>query len=360
MLPAPSRRRSPTLALPIGIAGLVASGAGFLIDPRQTYASWLTAFAAGASTALGALILVAVTHLTGARWFDPLRRIALDLAATLPLFALLFLALVPGIGTLYSWSRERSPVNGAYLNQPFFLARAALYFAIWTAVSLLLRRWAMRRSTTAATPPSARERGLAAASLPLVGLSLTFAAFDWLMSLTPAWVSTIFGVYWFAGGFLAALALLALVAFAQERERLAPPLGPDQGYALGALMLTFAVFWGYVAYAQYFITWIADVPAEVAWYLPRVRGSWGALALVLLAGQLALPFVVLSFHAAKVNGRILASVAAWLLVMHYLDTYWLVLPQVHPDALHPHWLDLATLAAVTGTAGAWIGWLGRT
>ncbi len=355
-----TRRRRPPVALAIGILGLALSGIGFLAEPRQAYASWLAAFAAGMSVVLGALILVAVTHITGARWFDPLRRIALDVAATLPLFALFFVALVPGMNVLYPWTRVRSPVNGAWLNRPFFLVRAAVYFAIWIAVSLLLRRWAVREGRDAEHPPAVRERALAAISLPALGLSLTFAAFDWLMSLQPAWVSTVFGVYWFAGGFLAALALVALVGFVRGLAgSAAKPLGPGQAYALGALMLTFAVFWGYIAYCQYFIIWIADVPAEVAWYLPRVHASWGWLALVLLAGQLVLPFLVLIVHAAKVNTAVLAAVAGWLLGMHYLDTYWLVLPQIHPAGVHVSWLDLASLAAVGGTGSAWAGWMHR-
>jgi len=358
--PTAFRRGPPGLAPIIGLAGLALSGVGFLTDPRQAYASWLAAFAAGLSTVLGVLMLVAITHLTGARWFDPLRRIALDVAGTLPLFALLFLVLVPGLGRLYPWVHSRPPANGAWLNEPFFLARATAYFAIWIAVGLVLRRWALARAPGAAPPPSARERALAAVSLPALGLSLTFAAFDWLMSLAPGWVSTIFGVYWFAGGFLSALALVVLVSFAADgRATGTTLLGRDQAYALGALMLTFVIFWGYIAYSQYLIIWIADVPAEVAWYVPRVRGGWGGLALVLLGGQLVVPFLVLVFHAAKVNARLLATVAACLLVVHYLDTYWLVLPEIHPRGPEPHWLDLTALAAVGGTGSAWAIWLRR-
>jgi len=344
----------------IGLVGLALSGIGLLVDSRQAYASWLAALAAGLSIALGALLLVAIASVSGARWFDPLRAFALDVAGTLPLFALLFLVLLPGLGVLYPWVHARDSGNAAWLNPAWFLVRAAVYFAIWIGVALTLRRWALARGVDTAAPPSARERALAGAALPALGLSLTFAAFDWLMSLDPAWSSTVFGVYWFAGGFLAALAVVTLAAVRQGRESgRAARLPAAQGYALGALMLTFAVFWSYIAYSQYFIIWIANVPAEVAWYVPRVRGGWGVVALVVLVGQLALPLLVLLLHAAKRSARIMGVVAAWLLVVHYLDTYWLVLPAVHPDGPHPQWLDLSALAAVGGTASAWIGWLGR-
>ncbi|HKT60304.1 MAG TPA: hypothetical protein VJQ46_09645, partial [Gemmatimonadales bacterium] len=304
--------------------------------------------------------LVAIASVSGARWFDPLRAVALDVAGTIPLFALLFLVLLSGLGVLYPWVNGRGLPNGAWLNPPWFLGRAALYFAVWIGVALTLRRWALAAGVDTAAPPSARERALAGAALPALGLTLTFAAFDWIMSLDPAWSSTVFGVYWFAGGFLAALAVVTLAAVSRVGEGgRATHLPAAQGYALGALMLTFAVFWAYIAYSQYFIIWIADVPAEVAWYAPRVRGGWGVLALVVLVGQLALPLLVLLLYAAKRSARAMGMVAAWLLVVHYLDTYWLVLPAIHPDGPHPHWLDLSAIAAVGGTASAWAGWLGR-
>jgi len=344
----------------IGLVGLALSGLGLLVDPRQAYASWLAALAAGLSVALGTLLLIAIAGVSGARWFDSLRGFALDVAGTLPLFALLFLVLLPGLGVLYPWVHARNLPNAAWLNLPWFLVRAALYFAIWIGVALTLRSWARASGAGVAAPPTPRERALAAVALPALGLTLTFAAFDWLMSLDPRWSSTVFGVYWFAGGFLAALAVVTLAAVRIGAERPhADRLPAAQGYALGALMLTFAVFWAYIAYSQYFIIWIANVPAEVAWYIPRVHGGWGIVALAVLVGQLALPLLVLLLYAAKRSARAMAVVAAWLLVVHYLDTYWLVLPAIHPDAPHPHWLDLSAVAAVGGCAVAWIGWLGR-
>jgi hypothetical protein len=346
------------LAPVIGLAGVGLWGIGLLLDPRQAYASWLAALAAGLSVALGALLLVAIAGISGARWFDPLRGFTLDLAGTLPQLALLFLVLLPGLEVLYPWVHARNLPNAAWLSLPWFLVRAASYFAVWIGVAVTLRRWARAGGADAAAPPTPRERALSAAALPALGLTLTFAAFDWLMSLDPGWSSTVFGVYWFAGGFLAALAVVTLAA-ARTAAKRAERLPSAQGYALGALMLTFAVFWAYIAYSQYFIIWIANVPAEVAWYIPRVRGGWGAVALVVLVGQLALPLLVLLLYAAKRSARAMSVVAAWLLVVHYLDTYWLVLPAIHPDGPHPHWLDLSALAAMAGSGWAWIGWLRR-
>ena len=135
-LPSAERPRLPALA--IGIAGLALSGIGFLVAPRQAYASWLAALATGLSLVLGVLLLVAITAVAGGRWFDPLRSLALDVAATVPLFGVLFLVLIPGLGLLYPWVRTPRPDTGSWLTVSWFLARAALYFAVWIGVSLTL------------------------------------------------------------------------------------------------------------------------------------------------------------------------------------------------------------------------------
>ena len=102
---------------------------------------------------------------------------------------------------------------------------------------------------------------------------MTFASFDWMMSLTPRWYSTIFGVYWFGGGMTGALALLSVVpepgSLHRDRTLEAIP-------ALGKLMLTFTMFWVYVGFAQYIVIWSADIPQEVTWHATRKHGGWGA------------------------------------------------------------------------------------
>jgi len=209
-----------------------------------------------------------------------------------------------------------------------------VYFGVWIGFARLLRR----------SPKAA-----SAAGLPLAGLGLTFAAFDWLMSLTPAWFSTIYGVYYFAGGFLGALGMVALLAYrGKEREA-----AREQYHSLGKLLLTFVLFWAYVAYSQLLIVWIADLPKEVTWYLPRLRGSWGAVGLVLLGGQFAIPFLLLLFRRFNSQARALGYLGAWLLLMHYLDVYWLVMPVLHPAGVHFGWLDLSAALTVVGLGVAY-------
>jgi len=325
--------------------GLVLFVVGLLVDPRQALLSYLAAYATAWSIEVGALILVMACNITGARWFTPFRPLAETVAGSAPLFVVLFLPIAIGLQTLYPWAAGGAGDRSAWLDPAFFLARAAVYFAVWAAVGLLLLRWSPTRSAGPDARPDGRTRALSAGALPGVAFAFSFAAFDWLMSLAPRWFSTIYGVYVFAGGFLAALALLALVYL---------PAALDDYQKLGNLMLTFVVFWAYIAFSQFFIIWIADVPQEVAWYVPRLDGSWRWLALVVLVGQFALPFLLLLLRGVKRWPGALAAIGAWLLVMHYLDVYWLVLPQLHRGGMRPHWLDLAGIALVGGATLAYV------
>lgn len=335
----------------LAAAGLVLLVVGLLVDAPQALLSYLAAYAAAWSIAVGALILVMTCNITGARWFAPFRPLAEVVAGSTPVFVVLFLPIAIGLPTLYPWAAAGAGDRSVWLDPAFFLVRAVVYFAIWIAVGLLLRRWSPAHSGEPDARPDGRTRALSAGALPAVAFAFSFAAFDWLMSLAPHWFSTIYGVYVFAGGFLGALAFLAV---ARPRTAL------DDCQKLGNLLLTFVVFWAYIAFSQFFIIWIADVPQEVAWYLPRLAGSWGLLALLVLAGQFALPFLLLLLRSVKRSPKALAAVGAWLLVMHYLDLYWLVLPQLHAGGIHLHWLDLAGIALVGGAALAYVEWrLGR-
>jgi hypothetical protein len=349
-----------------GVLGFLLFGIGLRIDPHQALLSYLVAYATGLSLTLGALTLVMIGHLTGAAWLAPFRRAVESIATTTPIFALLFLPLAVGLNRLYPWApplsllsertRESIEAKAAYLNVPFFLVRAAVYFTVWITVGVLLRRWSIRQVREQSDHLLRAQRVLSATTFPAVGLTLSFAAFDWMMSLSPEWFSTIYGVYFFAGGFLGALALLGVVASPASRAGLLPTVPGDSYHALGKLLLTFVMFWAYVGFCQLFIIWIADLPVEVAWYAPRLHGSWGTVALVLLLGNFVAPFLVLLFRTAKRTPAVLAATGGWLLAMHYLDVYWLLMPELHASGVRVHWLDLATLGAVTGPALAFGAW----
>jgi len=370
-------RGGRTIAWSLGIAvlGVIGLVVGFVADPRRTLHSYLAAYAYALSIAVGALVFMLISYAANARWMSVVRRLASTIALGVIPLALLFVPIALGASQLYLWAdpppslpdqvRELLAHKRPYLNQPFFVARTVAYFVIWIVAAVLLRLWSRRRERERETPPDpvaalARERGFSSAFLPAVGLAMSFAAFDWLMSLEPTWYSTIFGIYYFAGGFLAGVAAIALCAYAGVRTGLMRDvLTPHHFHALGRMLLAFTVFWAYVAYFQVFLIQIADKPIETSFYLHRVHGSWKAFVYVLAVGHFALPFLLLLPRALKFRPAYVAAVALWILLVHFADMYWLVLPTGSPAGLTPHALDLAALAAILGPSVAFCAWVQR-
>ncbi len=320
------------------VIGLFSTALGLYFAPRQTLFSYLTAHAFVLSIALGALVLLMIGHVTSATWIVVLRRVPETLSAHFGLLALLFIPVLVGLHEIYSWtSFSGEPLLAAqkrmYLTAPFFTARAVFYFGSWMLAHRMVRT---------------RPR-LSAPLLPLVGLTLTFAAFDWLMSLSPTWFSTVFGLYVFAGGFLGAIASTIVVVYALDRKNRLP-VTTEHYHALGRLLFAFTIFWAYIAFAQGFLIYIANKPDEVPWVAVRVHGSWQAVFVLLIVGHFVVPFALLLSRDLKRAPKALTCVAAWTVVMHYVDVYWLVLPTLHPVGASPHWLDVGTLALLVGLA----------
>ena len=318
---------------------------GLLAAPRQTGISLLTMWAAGLTVVLGALILLMVGAVTHALWLEPWVPMLMRITQALPGFAVLLVPILLVTRHLYPWAgasihltpEESAQLRsvGAWFSPGFFVARAIGYFAAWIVVARLFRRG-----------PAARRKAISAMGLIVVGITQTFAAFDWLMSLTARWYSTVYGIYYFAGGFLAVLGLLAILAERADRGRPLDHQTPRIHYrSLGLMLLTMVIFWAYIAFAQLLIIWIADVPREITWWLPRIRGSWGGVGLVLLVGHFIIPLVMLLSADIKRDPRRLARLGAWLLLMHVVDIYWVVEPASSLGAA-PHWQDFVSLVLI--------------
>lgn len=371
-------KRLLLISAAVGILGLLLWTIGLaVVNARAALFSYLAAFAYVVSLALGVLIFAMIGHAMGAKWVTILRRLEEAVTSVFPLLALLFVPIAVGATYLYIWVEPATSMEmhagefpprehlehllhhkQPYLDLPFFVIRTALFFGIWMLVAELLRRWSLRREADEHASGIERDRVLSAAMLPLVGIALTFAAFDWLMSLEPAWYSTMFGVYYFAGSFLGGLALLTVLAHATRQSGL---LGEEQltrfhFHALGRLLLAFVVFWAYIAFFQGMLIKIANKPEEVTYYLHRMAGSWEGVTYTLIIGHFAVPFLLLLPRSIKHRPAVLSIIAGWLLVIHYLDVYWLVLPVLYPHGANPHWLDLAALAGVGGVSVAFASW----
>jgi hypothetical protein len=357
----------------VGVIGLVLFILGVLTDRRRAMASYLFAYVSVLTIAVGALIQVMIANVTAARWFAVLRRLTLLVTASLPALAVLLLPVLLGARLLYPWAdpialspeaQTLAAHRAVWFNVPFFTIRAILYVVVFAACGESLRRYAMREDETTAGAEviaiARRQRTLSALGLVLSGVALTFVAFDWLMPLDPLWYSTVYGVYVFAGGFIAALGLIAFIAkTSASGGALNESVTSEHFGALGKLMLTFVIFWVYIAFAQFLIIWIGDIPDDSSWYVIRAAGSWGIFGLAIVVGQFAIPFVLLLSRALKRSPRVLGAIGAWLVLMHLLDVYWLVLPAFYPRGIDVSWLDFSAVLMIGGFSTACAAWRAR-
>jgi hypothetical protein len=365
--PGHSWNRLPVIGAGAAVLGILACailGAG---NPKQFFFSWLVAFLFFLSLGLGALFFVLTQYAAQAGWGIVLRRIAETTFVTLPVMAVLFLPLLFGLHDLFEWSHADAAEHDAllrwkapYLNVPFFLIRAAIYFGSWSFMAILYYRGSRGQDVTGDHAVSARLRRLAGPAIIVFALTQSFASVDWIMSLTPHWYSTMFGVYFFAGSFVGFIALLSVVAPAMRGAGLLNTvISAEHLQDVGKLLFAFTVFWAYIAFSQFFLVWYANLPEETTWFKARLEGSWMTVSLFLMAGHFVAPFFYLMGRAVKRRGPTLAVGGAWLLVMHYLDLYWQVMPTLHPEGFRPSVLDVAALVAIGGCFVAAASWLMR-
>jgi hypothetical protein len=355
----PALARLQQRALIVGVLGLAAGALGALQNPDQFLRSWLIGFLFCLGLSLGSLALLMLQHMSGGQWGLVGRRVFEAASRNLPLVALMFIPILLGLPRLYDWARPEAvqadhilQIKAPYLNVPFFIARAVLYFALWIGGAWLLNKWssAQDRGEIAVTPADSRRfRVVSAPGLVVYVLSLTFAVTDWVMSLDPHWYSTIFGFIFVAGQGLAGLALvIAVLSTLTDAQPYATYLNKRHFLDLGKLLLAFVMLWAYFSFSQFLIIWSGNLPEEIPFFLDRLRGGWQYLSAAILLGHFALPFTLLLSRDLKRRPRLLAKVAIFILLFRYLDLVWLVEPMFGHEGFPLHWLDLAVPAGLLG------------
>jgi hypothetical protein len=334
-------------------AGLL--GAGLFVDASRTCLAYLVAWTFGVTLCIGALLLLMVGHAAKASWMVVTRRVTEAIVATLPVYLALFVPLCLGLAQVYPWVLHPDEHKRRYLNPPFFIARSVSYLLVFIVVGTLLCRWSRQNDARPSMRTVRRMRALSGGGLPLVGLATTWASFDWLMSLEPGWSSSIFGLYFFAGAFVGAIALVTLMLHVVRlRSRPPLPVTPDHAQALGRLLLAMIAFWAYMAFSQLLIHWMAEIPDEITFYSARTAGTWMGVAWLLVVGHFVLPFFALLNRRWKRHLGHVGVVAAWVLLMHLVDVYWLVLPLHDTAGVRLHWVDAGAALFVGSTTCAWI------
>ena len=340
-----------------GLAGIVATL--FVSGRERFWVNWIVWFLFVLTTGLGCFFIVALEHVVGARWSVPLRRVPEKLSSLVLLMAPAALLALFSLPAIYSWTRPESLDNpmiagkAGWLNIPFFSLRAFLCVVLWLLSYRILVTGSYRQDRERDHRFNMRARRFAPLFMAIFAFTITIVAFDWISSLEPEWYSDIFGVYLFAGTFLAGLAATTLALLhLMDRKRL-PGLGPDHVYNLGGFLFAFTVFWSYIGFAQYMLMWYANLPEEVFWYKERLEGLWGPLLLALAVFHFFIPFFVLIPRDAKSDPKRLRIVAGVVLFAHWLDLYWMIFPVLGKGPLFG-WPELSFLVLFVSCGFLWI------
>ena len=245
--------------------------------------------------------------------------------------------------------------KSGYLNTKGWVARGLGYLLVWCLLALAYFAWSRRQDQDHDPKHTVRMQSLAAPSLILFAGALTFAAFDWLMSLEAAWFSTIFGVIIFAGSAVSILALTILIGLSlYKRGLVGDVINIEHFHDLSRLMFGFVCFWTYVHFSQWMLIWYAGIPEEATWFMKRWDGGWKFVSYLLFFGHFVAPFLLLMSRVQKRALPWLQVMCFWVLFMHIVDIYWFVLPQA--GAFQVQLADIGALLFVGGVFFTYVFW----
>ena len=348
------------LALIVGAIGVGLTYVLYGFSLQRFSYIYLVNFAFVLTMCIGCLFFVTISHLTRAGWNVTVRRIAELYAQCLPVLFVLFLPiLIPLLFSdngLYVWNQAGWSIHNAdasvieavnepgaqipplealkrtYLNKGFFALRWVVYFCIWGGMATFFLRTSLKQDETGNKNLTSRMQAFSAPAMIVFAVSIVFSSMDLLMSLEPLWFSTMFPVYFFAGSVLSALALITLTClYLQKTGRITDEVTVEHYHDMGKLMFGFIVFWGYIAFSQFMLIWYANIPEETFWYDLRInQPGWKGLSLILLVGHLFIPFFLLMGRGLRRNKILLTISAVFILCMHWVDHYWLVMPHLNP------------------------------
>jgi hypothetical protein len=368
LTPPPVVKTIARRSLIVGVAFGVVAVIGAFLRPEEFYRAYLLGFMGWLGVALGSMAILMIRHLTGGGWGMVIRRILGAAMRTLPLLALLFIPILLGMHRLYIWAqpldtiadkhlREHlEDITKTYLTPNGFILRAVFYFATWNLLSFLLTKWSKQTDRPGAPDNTQHFKAVSGPGLILYGFTISFAAIDWVMSLDPSWVSTIFGLIILIGEVLSAMCFAVVVERILFNYRpMSEILKPDFVHDHGKWMLTFIMVWAYFNFSQWLIIWAGNLPAEITFYLKRLSGGWGLIGLTLVLFHFAIPFGILLSRRFKRDIHRLAWLAAWLIVMRYLDLFWII----EPNFSNTLRFTVADIIVPVAIGGIWLAYFFR-
>jgi len=346
-------------ALIAGMVGLVICIIGILKAPDRFFPSYLLAFMFVLGLSLGSLGLLMLQHLTGGNWGIIIRRPLESATRALALVAVLFVPIFFGTRHLYAaWLNAPPSGEGAlsefqrsYLTLNGFRVRAILYFVVWLILVFIFNRWSREQDVNREDRGLRRRlKMLAGPGIILYVFVMSFAAIDWVMSISPHWASTIYGFLFVAGQLISSMSLMiAVVVLLARTGPLSGVLQPRHIHDLGKLLLAFVMLWAYFSFSQLLIIWSGNQPEEITFYYSRLHSQWGVVAVIVVIFHFFVPFFLLLSRDLKRNTNLLPKVALWLIFMRLVDLFWMTRPEFTPHA----WPNVWDLAALLALGGLW-------
>ncbi len=347
-----------TVGIILLIIGVVTGVLSYFINPARASFSYLASFIFLVCICTGSLFVVALEYAAGAVWSVAFRRISEFFSASIPFLIILAIPLFFSLHNLYIWTNPAAVAHDAvlrqrttYLNIPFFIVRDIIILAVWSLFYFVIIKNSRKQDFSFDQNLTTKNIKVSIAFMVVYAFTVSVFSFDWLMSMTPHWFSTIFGVYVFADSAWVGLAITTLAAVTlTERGYLTPKINRDHYYSLGTLMFAFTVFWAYIAFSQYMLQWYGNLPEEIVYYIHRWTGIWKPLSLALVISHFFVPFLLLLPKSSKTNPNILRATAIWIILTQFLDSYWLVMPGMVNNGFtfHISWMDFTFPLAAIG------------
>jgi hypothetical protein len=348
-----------TRAIGIGAIGLLATIAGYFVDPGQFYRSYFWTFVLMVGVTAGCLGWLMIQYLTGGAWGVMIRRVVESAAKTAPMLIVLFIPCILAIPTIFghSWANANlvahDPVlqhKAAYLNSTLWIVRGFVYLGGFTLLGLILNRLSDREDREGISALSAATK-IAAPGMIFLIFGITFYSFDWDIAISAHWYSTMLPLLYVAGAGLSSIAfIITMMSTLAEYQPLKSLMTHRQLHDIGKLMLANVMLWSYFAFSQYLITWAGNLSDEVPFYRQRQIGGWQYVAWMLILGHFALPFALLLSRDLKRNFRWLKRIAIFVMCIRIVDLYWLVAGEYTPGHLNVSWMDFTSLI---GLGGLW-------
>jgi hypothetical protein len=373
LTPPPVLKTIAQRSLIIGVVFGIAAAYLAFAQPDEFYRGYLLGFMCWLGVALGSMAIIMIRHLTGGGWGVVIRRIQGAAMRTLPLLAILFIPMIIAVAQhrIYPWAMPLASVQDehirehlaknkfitdSYLNFSGFLIRAIIYFAIWNLLSFLLSKWSIEGDASTSRDNTQRFKAVAGPGLILYAFTFSFAAIDWVMSLDPSWISTIFGLIILIGEVLSAMCFAVVVErILFNYKPMSEMLTPDFVHDHGKWMLTFTMVWAYFSFSQWLIIWAGNLPSEITFYLKRINNGWGTIALILAFLGFCVPFAILLSRPFKRNIRKLVWLAIWIIVIRYIDLFWIIEPNFSKSLN----ITIADIVVPIAIGGIWLAFFFR-